>query len=222
MVAHRGRFVAYFRVSSDRQGRSGLGLDAQKTAVQARLNGGPWSLVGEFVEIESGRKAQRPQLLAALAACKKHKAKLVVAKLDRLTRNVRFMLTLIDSGVDVLFCDLPEVSGAMGRFILTTMASTAELEAGLVSERTKAALAAAKRRGRKLGTYGPVLAAKNHAEAVARANQLEPAIREMQSQGYKLLDMAAELNKRKIATPRGGEWHPQTVKRVVQRLEGEQ
>jgi DNA invertase Pin-like site-specific DNA recombinase len=206
-------------VSTDRQGMSGLGLAAQKDAVQARLNGGPWALVGEFVEVESGRRAKRPQLLAALATCKRQKAKLVVAKLDRLTRNVRFMLTLIDSGVDVLFCDLPEITGAMGRFLLTTMASTAELEAGLVSERTKAALAAAKRRGRKLGTYGRVLAARNHAEAVARANQLGPVIREMQSQGYKLLDMAAELNKRKIATPRGGEWHPQTVKRVVQRLE---
>jgi DNA invertase Pin-like site-specific DNA recombinase len=198
---------------------SGLGLEAQQDAVQTRLNGGPWSLVGEFIEVESGRKAQRPQLLAALATCKREKAKLVVAKLDRLTRNVRFMLTLLDSGVDVLFCDLPEVSGAMGRFLLTTMASTAELEAGLVSERTKAALAVAKGRGRKLGTYGQVLAAKNRAEAVTRATELEPVIRYMQSRGYKLLDMAAELNKRKFPTPRGGTWHAQTVKRVVQRLE---
>jgi hypothetical protein len=86
--------------------------------------------VGEFVEVESGRRAKRPQLLAASANCKRQKAKLVVAKLDRLTRNVKFMLTLLDSGVEVLFCDMPEVSGAMGRFLLTTMASTAQLEAG--------------------------------------------------------------------------------------------
>jgi DNA invertase Pin-like site-specific DNA recombinase len=219
MVAHRGRFVAYYRVSTDRQGRSGLGVEAQQAAVQERLNGGAWTLVGEFCEVESGRKAQRPQLLAALAACKKQKAKLVVAKLDRLTRNAKFLLTLIDSGVDVLFCDMPETPGALGRFLLTTMASAAELEAGLTSERTKAALAAAKRRGKKLGTYAQVLAAKNHAEAVTRATELEPVIRYMQSRGYNLLNMAAELNKRKVPTPRGGTWRAQTVKRVVQRLE---
>jgi DNA invertase Pin-like site-specific DNA recombinase len=99
--------------------------------VQQRLNGGPWQLVAEFVEIESGRRSKRPQLDAALVACKKHKAKLVVAKLDRLSRNVSFLLKLIDSGVEVLFADLPELNGAMGRFMLTTMASVAELEAGL-------------------------------------------------------------------------------------------
>jgi DNA invertase Pin-like site-specific DNA recombinase len=219
MVAHRGRFVAYYRVSTDRQGRSGLGLDAQKAAVQARLNGGPWSLVGEHIEIESGKRAKRPQLLAALAACKRQKAKLVVAKLDRLTRNVRFMLTLIDSGVDVLFCDLPEVSGATGRFLLTMMASTAELEAGLSSERTKAALAAAKRRGTKLGVNGAkVLAPRYRAEAQARAKQLAPIIRDLQRQGYSLRGIAVELEKRQVATPRGGSWHPQLVNRIVQRL----
>src|SRR5262245_61740162 len=107
--AHFGRFVAYYRVSTDKQGRSGLGLEAQKSAVEARLNGGPWHLVGEFTEVESGRRVKRPQLEAALAACKKQKAKLVVAKLDRLSRNTRFLLTLIEAGVDVLFCDLPDV-----------------------------------------------------------------------------------------------------------------
>jgi DNA invertase Pin-like site-specific DNA recombinase len=94
--AHFGKFVAYYRVSTDRQGRSQLGLDAQRTAVRQRLNGGPWKLVDEFTEIESGKRAKRPQLEAALAACKKHKAKLIVAKLDRLARNVRFLLTLVD------------------------------------------------------------------------------------------------------------------------------
>jgi DNA invertase Pin-like site-specific DNA recombinase len=219
MVAHRGRFVAYYRVSTERQGRSGLGLTAQKDAVQARLNGGAWALVGEFIEVESGRRAKRPQLVAALACCKKHKAKLVVAKLDRLTRNVRFMLTLLDSGVEVLFCDMPEVSGAMGRFLLTTMANTAELEAGLISERTKSALAAAKRRGTKLGVFGAkVLAPKYRAEARARAKELAPIIRELKRQGYSLNGIATELTKRKVATPRGGAWHPQLVKRIVERL----
>ena len=139
MPAHHGKFVSYYRVSTDRQGRSGLGLDAQKEAVQQRLDGGRWQLVAEFVEIESGRRAKRPQLDTALAACKKHKAKLVVAKLDRLSRNVSFLLKLIDSGVEVLFAE--------GLFMLTTMASVAELEAGLISERTNAALKAAEARG---------------------------------------------------------------------------
>jgi DNA invertase Pin-like site-specific DNA recombinase len=160
MPAHHGKFVSYYRVSTDRQGRSGL--DAQKEAVEQRLNGGRWQLVAEFVEIESGKRAKRPQLDAALAACKKHKAKLVVAKLDRLSRNVSFLLKLIDSGVEVLFADLPELNGAMGRFMLTTMASVAELEAGLISERTKAALKAAQgkrreaRASRCLGSFAQV------------------------------------------------------------------
>ena len=117
--------------------------------MQQRLDGGRWQLVAEFVEIESGKRAKRPQLDAALAACKKHKAKLVVAKLDRLSRNVSFLLKLINSGCEVLFADLPELNGAMGRFMLTTMASVAELEAGLISERTKAALDAAKQAWRE-------------------------------------------------------------------------
>ncbi len=105
------------------------------------LNGGQWKLVAAFTEIQSGRRKTRPELAKALAACKQQKAKLVVAKLDRLTRDVGFLVTLLDSGVDVLFCDLPELgAGAMARFMLTQMAAVAELEAGLVGERTKAAL----------------------------------------------------------------------------------
>jgi DNA invertase Pin-like site-specific DNA recombinase len=175
MPAHHGKYVAYYRVSTDKQGKSGLGLDAQREAVKARLNGGHWKLVGEFVEVESGKRATRPKLIEALELCKKRKAKLIVAKLDRLTRNVKFMLTLLDAGVDVLFCDMPEVSGAMGRFILTGMANVAELEAGLISERTKAGLAVAKQRGVKLGTTGAeILAPKYRAEAKARAEQRAP------------------------------------------------
>jgi DNA invertase Pin-like site-specific DNA recombinase len=220
MTAHRGRFVAYYRVSTDKQGKSGLGLEAQREAVRQRLNGGPWQLVGEFTEVESGKRAQRPQLGAALALCKKQKAKLVVAKLDRLTRNVRFMLTLLDSGVEVLFCDMPEISGAMGRFILTGMANVAELEAGLISERTKAGLAIAKQRGVKLGKTGAeILAPKYRAEAKARAEQLAPVIRQLKQDGFSMRGIAAELDRRKVGTPRGGAWHPQLVSRIVQRLE---
>jgi DNA invertase Pin-like site-specific DNA recombinase len=217
--AHYGKFVAYYRVSTDRQGRSGLGLDAQKDVVQQRLNGGRWQLVAEFIEIESGKRAKRPNLDAALAACKKHKAKLIVAKLDRLSRNVSFLLKLIDSGVEVLFADLPELNGAMGRFMLTTMASVAELEAGLISERTKAALKAAKARGVRLGRHGAeVLAPTYRAEALLRATRLELVITELKGRGYSMARIATELNKRRVATPRGGRWDHSSVRNVLNRL----
>jgi DNA invertase Pin-like site-specific DNA recombinase len=219
MPAHFGKFVSYYRVSTDRQGRSGLGLEAQKEAVQHRLNGGTWQLVAEFVEVESGKLAKRPQLDAALSACKKHKAKLVVAKLDRLSRNVSFLLKLIDSGVDVLFADLPELNGAMGRFMLTTMASVAELEAGLISERTKAALKAAKARGARLGRHGAeILAPRYREEARQRAVQLQPVIAELKGRGLSLAKIASELNKQKVPTPRGGRWDHSSVRNVLQRL----
>ena len=222
MTPQRGRFVAYYRVSTNKQGSTGLGLEAQREGINEWLNSGPWQLVGEFVDIESGRRAKRPQLEAALAACKEQRAKLIVAKLDRLSRNTHFLLTLIESGVDVLFCDLPDVSGAMGKFIITQMAAVAELEAGLIGERTKAALAAAKQRGVKLGIHGSeILAPRFRAEAKARAEQLAPVIRGLQRDGYSMRGIAAELDRRKVPTARGGRWHPQLVKRVIQRLHDE-
>src|SRR3984893_9704702 len=147
-----GKFISYLRVSTDKQGRSGLGIEAQREAVTSYLNGGRWTLVAEYVETESGKRADRPKLAAALSHAKAVGAKLVFAKLDRLTRNVDLLRSLVSSDVDLVFCDLPSVpAGAMGRFLLTQMASVAELEAGLIGERTKAALAAAKARGVKLG-----------------------------------------------------------------------
>jgi len=219
MPAHHGKFIAYYRVSTDKQGKSGLGLEAQMAAVADRLNGGGWQIIEEFIETESGKRASRPQLDAALAACKKHKAKLIVAKLDRLSRNVSFLLKLIDSGVEVLFADLPELSGAMGRFMLTTMASVAELEAGLISERTKAALKAAKARGVKLGRHGAeVLAPRFKEEARQRAVELEPVIAELKGEGLSLARIAGELNKRKVPTPRGGRWDHSSVRNVLKRV----
>ena len=154
MVAHHGKYVAYLRVSTDKQGANGYGIDAQREAAGNRLNGGSWKLVETFVEVESGRRRSRPELAKALAACRKHKAKLVVGKLDRLARDTRFLLSVLDSGVEVLFCDLPHIPGAMGRFVVTQMAAVAELEAGLISERTKAGLAVARQRGVKLSRQG--------------------------------------------------------------------
>jgi DNA invertase Pin-like site-specific DNA recombinase len=117
MPKHSGKWISYLRVSTDRQGKTGWGIAAQRKAVADFLNGGRWALAHEFVEVESGRRGDRPQLAAALALCRKLKAALVIAKLDRLTRNTKFLLTLLDAGVDVVFCDLPQVPpGAMGRF----------------------------------------------------------------------------------------------------------
>jgi DNA invertase Pin-like site-specific DNA recombinase len=220
MHPHHGKFVSYYRVSTDKQGKSGLGLDAQKAAVADRLDGGRWQIVAEFIEVESGKRASRPQLDAAIAACKKHKAKLIVAKLDRLSRNVSFLLKLIESGLDVLFADLSDLNGAMGKFVLITMANVAELEAGLISERTRAALKAAKARGVRLGRHGAeILAPKYRQEARQRAKEIEPLIRELQDKGYSLNRIAADLNKRKVPTPRCGQWDHSSVRNVLNRLE---
>jgi DNA invertase Pin-like site-specific DNA recombinase len=142
-----GNFVAYYRVSTERQGRSGLGLEAQQKAVRDHLNGGNWGIVAEFTEVESGKRSDRPQLAAALAACRLRGAKLIIAKLDRLARNVHFVSGLMESGVDFVAADFPQAN----RLTVHILAAVAEHEAKMISERTKVALAAAKRRGVKLG-----------------------------------------------------------------------
>ena len=219
----KGKFVAYYRVSTARQGQSGLGLEAQREAVERYLNGGRWQIVAQFVEVESGRKATRPELEKALAAARLHKAPLIVAKLDRLTRSVAFLSRLLEAGVDVRFADLPQVEGPQGRFLLNSMVAVAELEAGLISQRTKAALAAAKRRGRKLGGdrgQRPSRAARKAARATVaarvaeRAADLRPIFDELE--GQSLNAMARELTRRGIPTARGGtEWSAVQVKRVL-------
>ena len=228
----KGKFVSYLRVSTDKQGRSGLGLEAQREAVTRYLNGGNWTVVPEYVETESGKRSDRPKLAAALSHARAIGATLVFAKLDRLTRNVDLLRTLVASGVDLVFCDLPHVPpGAMGRFLLTQMASVAELEAGLISERTKAALAAAKARGVKLGNPNGARALRGkqvgNKEAVAAVKQkaqehagnLRAIVEDIQAQGItSVRKMAEELNRRAILTPRGGEWQPTTVVRLLARL----
>jgi len=137
-------FVAYIRVSTERQGRSGLGLDAQREAVARYIAQAGGQMVEEFQEVESGKRCDRPQLAAALAACRARRATLIIAKLDRLARNARFLLSVVEGTGDagVVFCDLPTLpADPVGKFMLTQMAEVAELEAGLISQRTKAALA---------------------------------------------------------------------------------
>src|ERR1044071_4967039 len=145
------KFVAYYRVSTSKQGASGLGIEAQRSAVARYVHDG--RVIQEFTEVESGRRNHRPQLDRALASARLHRVPLVVAKVDRLTRSVAFLSRLLEAGVDVRFADLPAIEGPTGRFILQQMAAVAELEAGMISKRTKDALAAAKARGKKLGGY---------------------------------------------------------------------
>src|SRR5215469_434135 len=131
-TAHRGKFVAYFRVSTDKQGRSGLGLDAQRKAVRDYLNGGTWSLIGDFTEVESGKRNERPELVKALAACKRHKAKLVIAKLDRLSRNLAFIATPMDSGVEFVAVDNPHAN----KLTVHILAAVAQHEREMIAQRT--------------------------------------------------------------------------------------
>lgn len=216
------RGVAYYRVSTDKQGRSGLGLDAQREAVR-RFMGDDYPPVREFTEVESGKLSSRPELAKALAAAKMLRLPLVVAKVDRLARNVAFLEAILASGVEVVFCDIPQVQGAMGRFILQQMAAVAQLEAGLISERTKVALKAAKERGQVLGGFRGVKVdpeqgrATKTAKADDFASQIAPIARELQEGGASLRSIAAELTARGIPTPRGGEWGAVQVKRVLER-----
>ena len=152
MPKHSGKWVSYLRVSTDRQGKSGLGLEAQREAVANYLNGGQWTLAAELVEVEGGKRNDRPQLTAALALCKKLKAKLIVARLDRLSRNLAFLAKLIESGVTFVAADMPHAN----KMTLQVLAVFAEHEREAISARTKAALQAAKARGVTLG--GPKLA----------------------------------------------------------------
>jgi DNA invertase Pin-like site-specific DNA recombinase len=235
-MTSNGKFVAYYRVSTSRQGRSGLGLEAQRTAVKNYLNGGNWSIVAEHTEVESGRKSDRPALDKALAAARLHRCPLVVSKVDRLTRSVAFLSRLLEANVDVRFADLPQIEGATGRFLLQQMVAVAELEAGMISARTKAALGAAKVRGVKLGgtrirkSDGNAVvisnaaqqqgAAANRSRALARATDLAPTIAHIRAEGAETLAaIAAGLNDAGIPTPRGqGTWSPMQVKRTLEAL----
>jgi DNA invertase Pin-like site-specific DNA recombinase len=223
MAMEDRKFVSYLRVSTAQQGVSGLGLEAQRAAVAGYLNGGSWTLVQEVVEVESGKRNDRPALAHALRLCRRHRATLVIAKLDRLARNVYFISGLMEAGVDFLAVDMPHAN----RFVVHVMAAVAEQEAEAISKRTKEALAAAKARGVKLG--GRRMSARRFAEIGAAARrarlaQVErartgvlPAISKLQASGARSLrQIAAGLNAAEIPTPRGqGEWSAVQVQRVL-------
>ncbi|ACA15987.1 Resolvase domain [Methylobacterium sp. 4-46] len=224
----QGGFVAYYRVSTARQGASGLGLEAQKEAVRRYLNGGDWTIKAEFVEVESGRRSDRPELERALATARLHRIPLIVANVSRLTRSSAFLHRLLEAGVEVRFCDLPEIEGPTGRFLLQQMAAVAELEAGMIASRTKAALQAAKARGTKLGgDRGVVMPDATRAagraartlKANGRAADLAPMIAELKAAGVTSLGaIARALNERGIPTARGGEWSSMQVSRALEKI----
>ncbi|WP_424627962.1 recombinase family protein [Bradyrhizobium sp. SYSU BS000235] len=210
-----GGFVAYYRVSTDRQGRSGLGLEAQRKAVQEFLNGSALGAGLEFTEVETGKRNERPQLAKALAACRKHKAKLVIAKLDRLSRNLAFIAQLMDAGVEFVAVDNPHAN----KLTIHILAAVAQHEREMIGERTRAALQAAKRKGVKLGRYGAECLAPAYREAARkRAMELAPLVCDMQAAGLSARQMAAALTARKTPTVSGGAWHAQTVLRVLSRI----
>jgi DNA invertase Pin-like site-specific DNA recombinase len=223
-----GKFVSYLRVSTDRQGKSGLGLDAQRAAVLEFLNGGNWVLVAEFVEVETGKRDDRPKLGEALSLCKVTGATLVIAKLDRLSRNLAFIAALQDSGARFVAADMPEANETLIQF----MAVIAQHERKAISERTKAALAAAKARGQTLGH--PNLAAlravgvgqkgwcagadANRIAADRRAADVLPIIEALRRDGIcSLGSLARALNDRGILTARGGKWYATTVQNLLAR-----
>ena len=222
------RLVAYYRVSTDRQSRSGLGLEDQRAEVDRWIVNNDGSLIAEFTDVESGRVVDRPELERALATCRTHKATLIVAKLDRLARNVSLLLKIVDSNIDTVFCNLPSLPpGPTGRFMLQQMAAVAELERGLISERTKAALRVAKERGKKLGSPKNLTNAgratgqtrsldRRRRDAKIFAADLSREIEAIQSNGHRSLSaIARELNQRGIPTRRGGQWQATTVRRVI-------
>lgn len=218
-----GKCVAYYRVSTARQGQSGLGLEAQQRAVADYLNGGRHKLVETFTEVESGKRKNRPELAKALAACRLHKATLVIAKLDRLARNVAFTSSLMEAGVDFVAVDFPQAN----RLTIHILAAVAEHEAAMISTRTKAALAAAKARGVKLGNPQnlsddarrkgrAVSIGTRRANAAKRAADVLPAIEAARDNGAtSLREIAGALNAQGITAPRGGRWAAAQVRLVL-------
>ncbi len=218
------KFVAYYRVSTDRQGRSGLGLDAQREAVHKFLDQRPHTLIAEMLEVESGRNADRPQLAEAFSLCRLHRATLIIAKLDRLTRSVAFVSNMLESGVDFVAADFPEAN----RLTIHILSAVAEHEARMISERTKAALKAARARGTVLGgnrgnlpgvaAQGALASAKVRSRrANERARDIAPTVVAMRDAGHSYETIATELVRRGIQTARGGTWSGQQVSRLMRR-----
>jgi DNA invertase Pin-like site-specific DNA recombinase len=213
-----GKFVSYYRVSTARQGQSGLGLGAQREAVMRHLSAGGWPPLAEFTEVETGKGSnaldRRPQLQAALAFARKHKATLIIAKLDRLARNVAFISQMMEAKVDFIAVDNPHAT----RLTLHILAAVAEHEREMISDRTKAALAAAKAQGRVLGANGRVLAEQHKADALVRVAPVADRLRALRAGGLSLRRIADTLNGEGIPSPGGASWGAVNVQRALARV----
>ncbi|MFD1874447.1 recombinase family protein [Hymenobacter bucti] len=213
-------YFAYYRVSTQKQGTSGLGLEAQQAAVVSFLKG--VQPQGEYIEVESGKKNQRPQLLAAMAAARAAGGVLLIAKLDRLSRNASFILTLRDAGVDFVCCDMPDANTlTVGLF-----AVLAQHERETISKRTKDALAAKKARGAQLGTPANLTEAAREQSLLVRRAQVQqhPGLRQTaafinsrRAQGVSFRQLAGELNALGFTAPRGGTFNQKQVQRLYER-----
>jgi len=209
------KYVSYIRVSTTEQGDSGLGLEAQRHAVSDYVAREACELVGEFVEVESGSRNNRAELQCAIELCKRNKATLLIAKLDRLARNVAFISRLMESGLEFVAVDNPHAN----KLMIHMLAAFAEHERDQIRARTKAALAAAKARGVVLGRYGrEVLSKRNHALAIERARELRPVISELRGRGLTVKQITEVMNRRSIPTARGKRWHAATVHNLIRQI----
>lgn len=209
-------FIVYLRCSTGKQQASGLGIEAQREAVERYTTQSGGTIITEYTETESGAKSDRPQLSKALAHCRRAKATLLIARLDRLSRSLSFVAQLLDANVEIRCADMPEAN----RLLLQMLAVFSEHERQMIRDRTRAALAAAKARGTVLGAHGKVLAAKYRADAQAHAECLRPAILQARASGCATLPQFANfLTAGGHPTSSGGKWHPMTVRRILDRLE---
>lgn len=208
------RYVAYYRVSTDKQGRSGLGMEAQTQTVKlyAERNGG--EIIATFQEVESGKKADRPELEKALALCRQKKAVLLIAKLDRLSRNVAFIANLMESGAEFIACDMPQAN----RLTLHIMAAMAEHEREAISKRTKEGLAVAKARGTILGRRDADtqdMADQRRKQAAEFRATVYPTIKQMKDRGMTLTAIALNLNQMRVKTCNNRAWYASTVRQLL-------
>ena len=207
------RYVAYLRVSTTRQGRSGLGVASQRSLIE-RFVASTDQVIAEFVEVQSGKNDAREQLWRAIAHAKKHDAKILIAKLDRFSRKVSFITGIMEQGIGLVVAEMPHATD----FQLHIFAALAQEERRLISQRTHLALQEAKRRGVKLGQNAKVLSARNHTGAIDYAKGLEPLIRPLLDEGQSLCQIARQLNESGVPSARGGRFFPETVKNIVRHM----
>ena len=210
------RYVAYFRVSTEKQGKSGLGLAAQQSLIEKFLSNGD-EIIAEYVEVQSGKNDQRIELWKAIDHAKRHDAKLLIAKLDRFSRKVSFIASIMEQGIGLVVAEMPNATD----FQLHIFAALAQEERRLISERTRNALAEAKKRGVVLGKNGKVLAERNRRAAAERAEALRPVIMPMIEEGLSLSEIARRLNREGLKTARGSSFYPQQVADLIRRMQTE-